>query len=72
MGTQHIASDLVASVHSVAVDVGQKVEAGQELVLLESMKMEIPVVPEQSGTVVEVRVKPGDVVQEGDVLVVLK
>ena len=42
--------------------VGQKVEAGEELVLLESMKMEIPVVPEEPGTVVEIRVEPGDVV----------
>ena len=72
MAAQHIASDLVANVHSVAVRVGQKVEAGEELVLLESMKMEIPVVPEEPGTVVEIRVEPGDVVQEGDVLVVLQ
>lgn len=72
MGSQHIASDLVANVHSVAVSVGQKVEPGEELVLLESMKMEIPVVPEEGGTVVEIRVQPGDVVQEGDVLVVLQ
>lgn len=72
MAAQHIASDLVANVHSVAVRVGQKVEAGEELVLLESMKMEIPVVPEEIGTVVEIRVEPGDVVQEGDVLVVLQ
>lgn len=72
MGTQHIASDLVANVHSIAVSVGQRVEAGDELVLLESMKMEIPVVPEEPGTVVEIRVQPGDVVQEGDVLVVLQ
>lgn len=34
--------------------------------------MEIPVVPEEPGTVVEIRVQPGDVVQEGDVLVVLQ
>ena len=72
MAAQHLASDLVANVHSVAVRVGQKVEAGEELVLLESMKMEIPVVPEEPGTVVEIRVEPGDVVQEGDVLVVLQ
>lgn len=72
MAAQHIASDLVANVHSVAVRVGQKVEAGEELVLLESMKMEIPVVPEEPGTVVEIRVERGDVVQEGDVLVVLQ
>ena len=46
--------------------------AGDELALLESMKMEIPVVPEQPGTVVEIRVQAGEVVQEGDVLVVLQ
>lgn len=72
MASQHIASDLVANVHSIAVRVGDVVEAGQELVLLESMKMEIPVLPEMPGTVVEVRVAPGDVVQEGDVLIVLE
>lgn len=72
MGLQHIASDLVASVHSIAVEVGQSVEAGQELLLLESMKMEIPVVPEESGVVDEIRVTPGEVVQEGDVLIVLR
>ncbi|KNX38740.1 biotin/lipoyl-binding carrier protein [Luteipulveratus halotolerans] len=69
--TQEIASDLVANVAQVHVTVGQQVEAGEELVLLESMKMEIPVVPEFAGTVSQVRVQPGDVVQEGDVLVVL-
>ena len=65
-------SDLVANVAQVHVSVGDKVEAGQELVLLESMKMEIPVVPEWEGTVTDVRVVPGDVVQEGDIMVVLE
>lgn len=69
---QDIVSDLVASVMVVQVKVGDTVEAGQELVLLESMKMEIPVVPEFPGTVTDVRVDPGDVVQEGDVLLVLE
>lgn len=72
MAAQHVTSDLVANVRSIAVAVGQHVEAGEELVLLESMKMEIPVVPEEAGTVTEIRVVPGDVVQEGDVLVVLR
>ena len=71
MGTQHIASDLVANVHSIAVSVGQRVEAGDELVLLESMKMEIPVLTEHAGTVSEVKVEVGDVVQEGDILAVI-
>ena len=69
---QDIVSDLVANVAQVQVAIGETVEAGQELVLLESMKMEIPVVPEWEGTVTDVRVVPGDVVQEGDILVVLE
>ena len=68
---QQIASELVANVAQVHVTVGQHVEAGEELVLLESMKMEIPMLAEAPGTVAAVHVAPGDVVQEGDVLVVL-
>ena len=66
-----VASDLVANVAKVLVTVGERVQAGDELALLESMKMEIPVLAERAGTVTEVAVGDGDVVQEGDVLVVL-
>ncbi|WP_153395706.1 biotin/lipoyl-binding carrier protein [Ornithinicoccus halotolerans] len=69
--TQQIASELVANVAQVHVTVGQRVDPGEELVLLESMKMEIPILAEAGGTVTDVRVSPGDVVQDGDVLVVL-
>ncbi len=69
--TQQIASELVANVAQVHVEVGQQVEAGEELVLLESMKMEIPMLAEEDGVVTDVRCAPGDVVQEGDVLVVI-
>lgn len=69
--TQQIASELVANVAQVHVTVGQRVDSGEELVLLESMKMEIPILAETGGTVTDVRVSPGDVVQDGDVLVVL-
>lgn len=68
---QQIASELVANVAQVHVEPGQQVQAGTELVLLESMKMEIPMLAEADGTVTEVRCSPGDVVQEGDVLVVI-
>ena len=44
---------------------------GDTVALLESMKMEIPVISEHAGTVAAVKVAPGDVVQEGDVLVSL-
>ncbi|TDC47319.1 biotin/lipoyl-binding carrier protein [Jiangella ureilytica] len=66
-----VAAEMVANVHSVAVSVGDQVDAGATLLILESMKMEIPVLCEDGGLVSEVKVGPGDVVQEGDVLVVL-
>jgi biotin carboxyl carrier protein len=69
--TSHILAEMVASVLSVAVEPGDDVAVGDTVMLLESMKMEIPVLVERAGTVHEVRVVPGDVIQEGDVLVVL-
>ena len=68
---ESVAAEMVANVHSVAVSVGDQVDAGATLLILESMKMEIPVLSEDAGLVSEVKVGPGDVVQEGDVLVVL-
>lgn len=64
-------AEMVASVFSIAVEEGQVVAAGDMLLILESMKMEIPVLAERDGTVAEVSVRLGDVVQEGDALVVL-
>ncbi len=57
--TQEIASELVANVAQVHVVIGQRVAAGEELVLLESMKMEIPMLAEAAGTVSDVRCSPG-------------
>ena len=62
---------MVANVLEVSVVVGAQVEIGDVLLLLESMKMEIPVLAEVSGKVLEVGVAPGDVIQEGDPLVVI-
>ena len=67
----HVVSDLVANVLSIAVTVGDTVEVGTEIALLESMKMEIPVESPVGGTVAEVRVKPEDQVQEGDVIAII-
>ena len=64
-----VVAEMVANVMSVAVAPGDAVEAGDTVVLLESMKMEIPVLVDTAGTVRAVKVAPGDVVQEGDVLV---
>jgi len=66
-----IVSELVANVLVIDVAVGDRVEAGDTVVLLESMKMEIPMLAERGGTVSAVKVTVGDVVQDGDVLVVL-
>jgi biotin carboxyl carrier protein len=69
---QHtVMAEMVASVMKVYVEAGDAVRAGDTVVLLESMKMEIPVLCEAGGTVAEVKVAAGDVVQEGDPLVVL-
>lgn len=69
--TTEILAEMVASVLSLSVAPGDVVEAGATVMLLESMKMEIPVLAETAGTVVELRVEAGDVIQEGDVLAVL-
>ncbi|GGD12194.1 biotin/lipoyl-binding carrier protein [Nocardioides daphniae] len=66
-----VTADMVANVLEVPVAVGDSVEIGETVVLLESMKMEIPVLAEVSGVVSDVRFEPGAVVQEGDVLLVL-
>ena len=65
-----IRAEMVAQVHSILVEPGAAVAVGDTL-LLESMKMEIPVIVEIAGTVAEIPVHPGDVVHEGDVLVTL-
>jgi biotin carboxyl carrier protein len=70
--TSEILAEMVASVLSVAVSPGDRVESGDTVMLLESMKMEIPVLVENPGIVREIRVVGGDVIQEGDVLVVLE
>ncbi len=66
-----IVSELVANVLEVMVAPGDTVAAGDEVALLESMKMEIPVIADVAGVVLAVKVAPGDVVQDGDVLVTL-
>ena len=66
-----IVAEMVANVLTLAVAPGDRVAAGDTVVLLESMKMEIPMLAERGGTVTAIKVTVGDVVQDGDVLVVL-
>ena len=63
-----IRAEMVANVWKVVAAAGDQVSDGDTLVILESMKMEIPVVAESDGTVVELAVAEGDVVQEGDLI----
>jgi biotin carboxyl carrier protein len=66
-----IRAEMVANVWKVLVSEGDQVDDGDTLVILESMKMEMPVEAEDPGTVREIRCSEGDSVSEGDVLVVL-
>jgi len=68
---EQVRAEMVANVWKVVVAQGDAVEDGDTLVILESMKMEIPVLAETAGTVSALNVAEGDVVQEGDVIAVI-
>jgi acetyl-CoA carboxylase biotin carboxyl carrier protein len=64
-------STMAGTVFTVNVAVGEEVAAGQVVIVLESMKMEIPVEAETAGKVTAINVNVGDFVNENDVLVTL-
>ena len=68
---QTIRAEMVASVHSVLMAEGDAVVIGDTLVILESMKMEIPVLAEEAGVIGEISVVVGDVVREGDIIAIV-
>lgn len=63
-----VCSEFSASVLRVAVGVGENLAAGDEILTLESMKMEIPVLAERAGIVADLLVKEGDSIEEGSIL----
>lgn len=67
-----VRAEMVAQVHSILVEPGAEIAVGDTLVILESMKMEIPVLAESSGTVTEIAVAVGDVIHEGDLIAVVR
>jgi acetyl-CoA carboxylase biotin carboxyl carrier protein len=67
-----VAAELVANVGQVLAVVGDEVEPTDMLVILESMKMEIPVLAEVFGVVSEVAVSTGDAIREGDTIAVIQ
>ncbi len=68
---EDVRAEIVASVLEVVVREGDQISEGDTLVLLESMKMEIPVLAEVAGTVTKVSVSVGDVIQAGDLIAVI-
>lgn len=70
--THAVTAEIVATVLSVDVEVGATVGPLDAVIVLESMKMEIPVLADVSGTVVEISVKPGDVVHDGDPMMMIE
>jgi acetyl-CoA carboxylase biotin carboxyl carrier protein len=69
---EEIRAEMVANVWKIVVAEGDSVSNGDTLVILESMKMEIPVLAEVEGTVAKLTVSEGDVVQQGDLIGVVE
>lgn len=68
---EEIRAEIVAKIVQAVATEGQVLAEGDSVVILESMKMEIPVLTEIGGTLVSLAVSEGDVVQEGDLIAVL-
>jgi len=69
---EELRAPMVGKIIEVLVQAGARVEEEEEVLLLESMKMQIPITVPRAGTIAEIRVKPGDTVQEGDVLLTVQ
>jgi acetyl-CoA carboxylase biotin carboxyl carrier protein len=67
-----IRANLAGVVWQVLVSVGDEIIENQDVIILESMKMEIPIESEKKGKVNEIKVKEGDFVNEGDVLIIVE
>jgi acetyl-CoA carboxylase biotin carboxyl carrier protein len=66
-----VEAHITGTVWKIECEVGDEIDEGDTVVILESMKMEMPVEAEDGGTVAAIRCEEGQAVQEGDVLVVL-
>ena len=67
-----VVAELVANVLKITAKAGDAVGPDDTLVILESMKMEIPVLAEVAGTIVELKVVEGEVVRDGDPIAVIE
>jgi biotin carboxyl carrier protein len=71
MPESKISTELGGRILSFVVEVGERIELGQEIAIIESMKMEIPVTASIPGTVSSLLVKPDDMVAEGDAIMIV-
>ncbi len=69
---EEIKAHITGVVFQIAVKAGEAIAAGDPVIVLESMKMEIPVEATRSGTVKEIRVEEGQTVQEGEIVAVIE
>ena len=67
-----VKAELVGNLWKIVTEVGQQVEEDDTLMILESMKMEIPITSPISGTIKEITVREGDVVQEGQTVAIVE
>ncbi len=71
MASVNVKSEIAGNVWKIQVKAGDKVEFEGELMILESMKMEIPVLSPKAGTVKEIRVSEGEAIGEGHLVAIL-
>lgn len=67
-----VKSLMAGNMWKIVVAEGDSVETGQDIAILESMKMEIPIATEKAGVVKELKVNEGDFINEGDVIAVIE
>lgn len=67
-----VKASMAGSVWKIVVNVGDLVEVDQDVAILESMKMEIPIASEKNGTIKEIKVNEGDFINEGDVIATIE
>jgi acetyl-CoA carboxylase biotin carboxyl carrier protein len=71
-GVTNVEAHITGTVWKIECEVGDEIEEGDTVAIIESMKMEMPVEAEDAGTVTEIRCEEGQAVNEGDTLVVLE
>lgn len=72
MSKQQLKSEVTGSIWKIETTVGQSLDEGHTVLIIESMKMEIPLVAEDGGTLVEILVAEGDAIVEGQVLAIVE